>query len=195
MTIRVLALAAAGITVAACAGAPVALAEPAPEPEITEAASSPLAFLFGEWVGTAKGIGPDQQPFELIQTERVGPMLGGDVTVIEGRGYGAGGSLDFNAFAVVSRNNNTGEWEMRSYSGGHSGTFPIEPTETGFRWSTPAGPDARMVYTATVVGGVWDQTGEYVPDGGEARQTFELTLVRIGDTDWPAAGYVAPHDE
>lgn len=196
MKIRVLALAGAVMTVAACASmsesVPTSVSEPVPEPAMAEAVSSPLAFLFGEWIGTAKGIGPDQQPYEVIQTERVGPMLGGDVTVIEGRGYGADGTLYFSAFAAVSRNSYTGAWEMRSYSGGNSGTFPFEPTETGFRWSTPAGPGARMVYTATVADGVWDQIGEYTPEEGVPIQVFEMNLIRTGDTDWPAAGYVAP---
>lgn len=172
------------------------MAEPAPAAAPVAAGdaaeSHPLAFLFGEWIGTAKGIGPDQQPYEVIQTERVGPMLDGAVTVIEGRGYGADGTLYFSAFAAVSRNNHTGSWEMRSYSGGNAGTFPFEPTETGFRWSTPAGPGARIVYTATVADGVWDQIGEYTPEGGEPLQVFEMNLTRTGDTDWPAAGYVAP---
>jgi hypothetical protein len=192
MHIRALALSGAISMMAACTGVPAA--QPPLEPRVPaiEAGDSPLAFLFGEWVGTAKGVGPDRVPYEVVQTERIGPMLGGEVVVIEGRGYGAGATLDFNAFAVVSKSAYTGEWEMRSYSGGHSGTFPFEVTETGFRWSMPVGPAARMVYTATVAGGVWDQIGEYVSADGERVQVFEMNLVRTGESNWPAAGYVAP---
>jgi hypothetical protein len=49
-----------------------------------------------------------------------------------------------------------------------------------------------MVYTATVAGGVWDQIGEYVSADGERAQVFEMNLVRTGESNWPAAGYVAP---
>jgi len=153
---------------------------------------SPLSFMFGEWSGTAKGVGFDGQPFEIIQTERVGPMLDGAVTVIEGRGYSASGDLSFNAFAIVSYDKRRETWEMRSYTDGYAGTFPFEPTENGYVWSTPAGPDASMRYTAWFDGDTWRQIGEYVPESGAPRKTFEMTLQRTGDTAWPSAGIVSP---
>lgn len=192
MVLRTLASSGAALMLAACAGLPAVAAPDEVAAPSAERVESPLSFLFGEWVGTAKGVGPDRVPYEVVQTERVGPMLGGDVTVIEGRGYGTDGSLVFNAFAVVSKNAHTAEWEMRSYSGGNSGTFPFEVTETGFIWSVPAGPAARIVYTATVADGVWDQVGEYLPEDGYPVQVFEMKLVRTGESSWPWAGYVAP---
>jgi len=104
----------------------------------------PLEFMFGEWVGEASGIAPDRTQYTLTQTERVGPMLDGEIIVIEGRGYSAPGETAFNAFAVVSKSGQDGSWEMRSYSGGRAGTFPFELTPSGFVWSTPAGPNAIM---------------------------------------------------
>ncbi len=192
MKIKALVLLCSVFAASACAGVPEPAAAPEAAPAIAEAVDSPLSFLFGEWVGTAKGIGADRQPYVVVQTERVGPMLDGEVTVIEGRGYDADGSVQFNALAVVSRNSQTGEWEMRSYSGGNSGTFPFAPTGSGFQWSVQAGPGARMVYTATIADGKWDQIGEFVPEGGEPIQVFEMNLVRTGDTGWPAAGFVRP---
>lgn len=150
-------------------------------------ADHPLSFMFGEWVGEASGIAPDRTPYTVTQTERVGPMLDGEVVVIEGKGYGDDGAAAFNAFAIVSPTGADGAWEMRSYTSGRAGTFPFEPTETGFVWSTPAGPNARMQYTATIVGDNWSQIGEYVPANGQARQMFEMNLTRIGPTDWPQA--------
>ncbi len=185
-------LVAAGMLLAACASTPEASPAGAAAAESIPAVESPLSFLFGEWVGTAKGIGPDRQPYEVVQTERIGPMLDGHVTVIEGRGYDASGVARFHAFAVVSLNTHTNAWEMRSYTGENSGTFPFEITENGFVWSTPAGPAARMVYTATVEDGVWSQIGQYVPEGGDPVQMFEMNLTRTGPTGWPAAGYVVP---
>ena len=96
-TLAVLALVAAGTT-------PVAAQAP-DTPALLAAqrqAMLPLAALDGQWRGTARIFLPDGKTRELVQTERVGPMLGGTVKVIEGRGHGADGSLDFNAFAVIS---------------------------------------------------------------------------------------------
>lgn len=151
---------------------------------------SPLSFLFGEWVGEAKGIDRDRKPFTLTQTERIGPMLNGEITVIEGRGYSEDGSLEFNAFAVISYDKTTESWSIRSYADGRAGTFPFELTEAGYTWSIPAGPDARMVFTAEVSNGAFHQIGKYTPNEGYAVQTFEMTLTRIGDTAWPSGGIV-----
>ncbi len=183
IAIRVLA-----VTLLASACATQSSAEPTPK----QIADNPLSFMFGEWSGTASGIGYDQKPFEITQTERVGPMLDGAATVIEGRGYTDSNQLAFNAFAIVSYDKRREKWEIRSYTGGHAGTFPFEPKENGYVWSTPAGPDAVMRYTATFDGDTWHQIGEYVPKSGEPQQTFEMTLKRIGDTDWPSAGVVHP---
>lgn len=151
----------------------------------------PLAFMFGEWVGTASGYTQDG-PFEITQTERVGPMLAGDVVMVEGRGYSDSGETSFNALGLISQTGPDGSWEMRSYSQGRAGTFPFELTETGYQWSVPAGPDARMIYTATFDGNSWHQTGSYTPEEGPARQTFEMKLTRTAETDWPAGNPVSP---
>ena len=150
----------------------------------------PLSFMFGEWVGEASGVSADRTPYTITQTERVGPMLEGDVVVIEGRGYSETGETAFNAFAMVSPTGADGAWEMRSYTSGRAGTFPFEPKENGFVWSTPAGPNARMRYTATFADETWSQIGEYVVEGSKPRQVFEMNLVRTGQTTWPHGGAV-----
>lgn len=161
-------------------------------PEAGMQAAHPLNFMFGEWVGRASGTSRNGEPFELVQTERVGPMLNGAITVIEGRGYAADGKLAFNAFAVVSRKTGSDEWEIRSYSRGNAGTFPFKRRENGYVWTIPAGPSAVIRYTATFKGGTWHQIGERVPASGKPKQIFEMTLQRTGDSTWPAAGHVTP---
>lgn len=160
--------------------------------ENQSADSHPLEFMFGEWVGEASGVAPDRTPYSVTQTERVGPMLDGEIVVIEGRGYSAQGDTAFNAFAVVSKSGPDGTWEMRSYSGGRAGTFPFELTQSGYVWSTPAGPNAIMQYTATFDGNSWSQIGQYVVEGAEPVQVFQMNLERVGDSDWPAANPVSP---
>lgn len=152
---------------------------------------SPLSFMFGEWVGSASGFAPDGTPYTVTQTERVGPMLEGDIVVIEGMGYRDNGETAFSAFAVVSQSGPNGGWEMRSYSNGRAGTFPFEPRKNGFVWSTPAGPNARMKYSATFDGDRWSQVGEYVVEGQPPRQVFEMNLVRTAATAWPSGDPVA----
>lgn len=156
------------------------------------AALDRLAFLDGEWRGTATVHSPGGGTMVLTQTERVGPMLGGSVRVIEGRGYAADGSTQFNAMAIVSWDARAGKYGFRSYAQGYSGDYAFEPTEDGFRWETPAGPGAKIQYVAVVKDGTWHEVGTWVADGQPPREMIDMRLTRVGDSGWPAAGAVDP---
>lgn len=151
-----------------------------------------LSFMRGVWRGKAAGVNRDGSRYEVTQTERMGPLLGGDVIVIEGRGYKPDGSTGFNAFAVVSWNMPASKYEIRSYTQGHSGTFELTPTDTGYVWSVPAGPGATMRFTATISGTTWREIGELIAPDQPPVQTFEMNLERVGDTDWPLTAPIAP---
>lgn len=151
-----------------------------------------LAMLDGEWRGPAKSLRNDGQWHSMVQAERVGTMLDGAVRVIEGRGYEAGGELSFNAFAVISYDPDTKAYTMRSYSAGRTGDFPIVPTPTGFTWEIQAGPEMKIAYEATVKDGVWTEIGHRIPKSGAPVKFIEFTVTRLGDTTWPAAGFVGP---
>lgn len=165
------------------------------QPTGTEAqrqAVSALDFMDGEWRGEAVVHHPGGAPMTLTQTERVGSMLGGSIKVIEGRGYAPDGSTQFNAMAILSWNAREGRYSFRSYANGYSGDYRFERTEDGFRWETPAGPNAKIMYVATVKDGVWHEVGDYVAEGQPPRRMIEMTLRRIGDSQWPAGGAVDP---
>lgn len=151
----------------------------------------PLSIFDGTWRGPAKTIGADGKEINITQTERVGALLGGTIRVIEGRGYAPDGTSPFNAFAVISYSPQTAKYNFRSYAQGYSGDFPLEVRSDGFTWSINAGP-ATLRYTATVKDGVWVEIGERIVEGRPPVKTFEMTLRRIGNTDWPAAGSVQP---
>jgi hypothetical protein len=151
----------------------------------------PLSILDGLWRGPAKVTFPDGRELQITQTERVGGLLDETVKLIEGRGYAPDGTSPFNAFAVISYSPQTGRYNFRSYAQGYSGDFPLEVRPDGFTWSIKAGP-ATLRYTATVKDGVWVEIGERLVEGQLPVKTFEMTLRRIGSTDWPAAGAVPP---
>jgi hypothetical protein len=155
-------------------------------------AMAPLAIYDGTWRGTAIVTQPDGKLLRLTQTERVGSMLGGTIKVIEGRGYLPDGTVVFNAFAVISFSPRSGRYNFRSYAQGYSGDFPMQVRDDGFTWSMPAGPGVTLRYTATVRDGVWTEVGERIVEGQPPARTFEMTLKRIGTTDWPAGGAMLP---
>lgn len=185
---------AAPLAALALSVAPVAVLAQEQNPAGTQAqrdAMASLAFLDGEWRGTATITSPQGRQ-TLVQTERVGPHLGGSIRVIEGRGYAPDGSTAFNALAVIAWDPNRNAYTFRSYAQGYHGDYPFEATEDGFRWQTPAGPGATIQYVATVKDGRWHEVGHYVREGQAPLPFIEMDLTRVGDTDWPAALAVAP---
>ena len=148
-----------------------------------------LSFMDGAWRGPAWILeeGGRQQ---LVQTERVGPLLGGAVRLVEGRGYGRDGRTRFNAFGVISFNPATRAYSLRAYTMGMSGDFPLRLLPNGYVWEAPAGPGATIRYTATFDGGVWHEVGERIAGTAPPVRVIEMRLRRIGATDWPGAGAV-----
>jgi len=150
-----------------------------------------LQAMNGVWRGTATVIAPSGEKRVSTQTERIGSFLDGSLKVIEGRGYDADGRVTFNAFGIVSYNPFTLTFSMRSYAQGYAGEFPFKPTANGYTWEIPAGP-ATIRYTATIKDDVLHEIGERIVGSADPVRVFEMTLKRVGDSDWPAAGAIAP---
>lgn len=174
--------------------APVS-AQGRPDPAVTLAsqrnAMSALAAMDGIWRGSAWVALPSGEKGTLTQTERVGPMLDGSIKVVEGRGYGVDGALEFNAFATISYDPGTKAYTMHSSAQGSVGDFRLTPTANGYVWEIPAGP-VTIRYTAVIENGHWQEVGDRLMPGREPVRIFESNLDRVGNTDWPAAGAVGP---
>ena len=149
-----------------------------------------LANMDGLWRGRATTLLPGGERRTLVQTERIGPFLGGAVKVIEGRGHDAGGTVVFNSFGIVSFDPVRRSYSMRSYAQGRQGDFPLTPTADGYVWEVPAGPGAIVRYTATIKDNRLHEVGDRIAGGGEPVRVFEMLLERIGSTDWPEHGAV-----
>lgn len=164
-----------------------------PEAEIAaqREAMEPLALMDGVWRGSAWTLLPTGEKHTITQTERIGPFLDGSVKVIEGRGYNAEGEVSFNAFGIISYDRAESTYSMRSYAMGRSGDFPVKVTPEGFAWQIPAGP-ATIRYNAVITDSTWHEVGDRVMPDSDPVRFFEMNLVRLGDTDWPAGDPVSP---
>lgn len=178
-------------TLAVLLAAAPAWSQPQPDIAAQRAALEKLDFMDGTWRGPAWTILPSGEKHTLTQTERIGPFLDGAVKVIEGRGYEPDGRVGFNAFGIISFDPVKDAYTMRAYAQGRVGDFPMTVTSDGFTWEIPAGP-ATIRYTAVVKDGTWHEYGERLMAGAEPVRFHEMTLKRLGDTDWPAAGAVGP---
>lgn len=149
-----------------------------------------FAWMDGTWRGPAWNVGPTGR-HDITQAERIGPLLGGSVKVVEGRGYNADGTTAFNALGVISFEPTTSTYSIRSYAMGQAGDFKMTLTADGYIWEIPAGP-MTLRYTAVVKDGAWREIGERVVAGQAPVQFFEMNLKRVGDSAWPTAGEVGP---
>lgn len=150
-----------------------------------------LAWMDGNWRGEAvTGTGPTAH--HVTQTERIGPLLGGTVKLLEGKGFNADGSVGFNAFGVLSYDPPSKRYTLHSYAQGHAGDFVLTPTGNGYVWEIPTGA-MTIRYTATLHDGTWTEVGDQIVAGQPPRRFFEMNLHRFGDSAWPAAGGLTPH--
>ena len=172
-----------------------ALAQQRPDPATLLAAQrdamASFAFMDGVWRGPATTVLPSGNTHAITQTERIGPLLGGAVKLIEGRGYEPDGKTSFNALGVISYDVASRTYSMRTYAMGYAGDYAVRRTTDGFTWEIPAGP-MTIRYNAIVKDGTWHEVGDRIAPGKDPVRFFEMTLKRIGDSDWPQAGAVAP---
>ena len=178
-----------------CLGASAqALAQGRPNPAVLIAeqrqAMAAFAAMDGVWRGPAWTIQPSGEKHHIIQTERIGPFLDGSIKVLEGRGYEPDGKVSFNALGTISYDPATKTYSMRSHAMGIVGDFAFAPTADGYTWSIPAGP-VTIRYTAVIKDGRLHEVGDRLLAGQEPVRFFEMTLERIGDSSWPAAGAVS----
>jgi hypothetical protein len=148
-----------------------------------------LAAMDGIWRGPAWTILQSGEKHNITQTERIGPFLDGAVKVMEGRGYDADGKVTFNAFGTVSYDPASKVYTLHSHAMGRVGDFPLTLTPEGYVWEIPAGP-MTIRYTAVIKDGKWREVGDQLMPGKDPVRFFEMNLVRVGNTDWPAAGVI-----
>ena len=149
-----------------------------------------LSALDGLWRGPAWSLQTTGRR-ALVQTERVGPFLGGSVRIIEGRAYEADGSIGFNALGVISYDPATSRYTLRSWAMGRTGEFPLRIADDGaIIWEMPAGPNSVIRHTARIGDGRWHEVSELIRAGTPPLQVGELDLRRIGDSEWPAGSPV-----
>jgi hypothetical protein len=186
----------AGLALLACAAVvPLLAQQQQPDPAALIAAQKEamgaLKAMDGVWRGPSWILLPTGEKRESVQTERIGPFLDGAIKVIEGKGYGPDGNPRFNAFGIISYSPATRAYNLRSYAQGQVGDFKFEPTADGYTWEIPAGP-VTIRYTATIKDGTLREVGDRIQSGKDPVRFFEMTLKRVGDTDWPAAGAIPP---
>jgi hypothetical protein len=176
---------------AAAIAAPAAAQAPNASLLETQAkAMAALSFLDGEWAGPAEAHEPGGL-ITMTQTERSGSLLDGTIRLVEGRSFDKAGKTLFNAFAVISYDVRTKRYLITSHASGYSTTSEIKLVPNGFEWEVPAGPSAKMHFSAAVKDGLWTEVGDFIGPDGKARRTFEMKVRKLRSTKWPAQSAVS----
>lgn len=143
-------------------------------------AMAQLAFLAGDWEGTATMMRPNGA-LQVNQTEHVEWKLNGIVLSIEGTGKMMNGETGFQAFAVLNFDPMDQQYKMRSFvKEGYStqAYFKIlSPNNFEWGFDVPTGK-TRYHIVLDEAARTWHETGEYSADGQTWMKFIEINLVK-----------------
>ncbi len=120
---------------------PAAAQSFAPDLSAMQVAMKKLSFLVGQWEGSATVMRGPGQNLELVQTEKIELRNNDTILVIEGTGRDkTTGKIAFEAFGIVSWDNEKREYTIRAYSEGRKVDSVFESDGAGFAWGFDTGP-------------------------------------------------------
>jgi hypothetical protein len=180
--------------VVAVAAASATAREPSKRLQAQQDAMKALAFLDGEWRGTAKTV-RKTGTVSMTQTVRAGAMLDGAVRMLEVRSYEADGHLSFDALRVISFNPEKKTYEMRSYQNGSVRDYEMSANGSTLSWQIESGGRVSTRYEISVKNGVWTETATRMPSASKSGaktdkpETYlSISVKRQRASAWPAAG-------
>ena len=174
------------ILIGVCAGfvsLSAASAQSEPPAQAVKEAMAKVEWMVGEWEGEGWRADPQGDVHQFNVREVVEPKLGGLILVIEGRGWreGEGGERieNHHAVGIFSFDAYSRQYHFDAFvREGYQSRSTPEISEGKYTWSHPAGPNAKMQYTAQLTDdGAWLETGAYCR-GDDCQQTFEMRLTR-----------------
>ncbi len=156
-----------------------ALSHSVDQPSTAAQEIAALDFLVGDWRGDGWIVFPSGERHEILQTERITPLLNGEVILIEGRGVSA---VDTNhvvhqAVAFIGYDEEADDLVMRTFLPGGQGAVPIvQVGNQNLMWQI----GSNIRYTINLnEHGQWYEVGEFSRDEGQTwTQFFEMTLDR-----------------
>jgi hypothetical protein len=138
-----------------------------------------IAFIEGQWEGIANVTSGPGQNLELDQQENVELKLEGKLMAIEGKGFNKG-KLEFNAFAIVTFNEENQEYEMQSWlsTGQKTKAYIILHEENHWEWGFDI-PQGKVRYFIMLNDkGQWSEKGEFSPNGSVWYPSFNMLLTK-----------------
>lgn len=156
-----------------------------PTPEAVKQEMQKLAYMAGKWSGEANIRRGNTPPVKVLQEENVQFKLDGTILLIEGTGRSpeAGNPIVFNALAIISYNQHTKEFKMRSHvmDGNSMEAYFKIVGENHFEWGFETPQKAKIRYDIVLNPSdkSWIEKGEYSPDGSTWYPFIEMKLTKL----------------
>lgn len=173
------------IAIAAALAGPLAAQTPQRDLAAQAAAMRKLDGLAGRWLGQGVRLNLDGTSYNFTQTMINEPHSNGLLLTLEGKSLRQGAADAFQpgsgSFAVISFDDKTGEYLLRSFGFGEMVPARAELiAPSTFRWTAAAGP-AMLRFTIDLSKpGIWNEIGERSADGGKTWQaTNKLIAYRV----------------
>lgn len=145
-----------------------------------QAAMQNVSVMAGEWIGSNWSMLPDGTRKSAKMHETIQWKLDETILVIEGLGLDEQGNKAHHAFGVLSYDPFSKSYQLNSHisEGLHTtATFEVLSPNEKFIWGYEM-PQGKIRFTITLSenGTLWDEKGEFSPDGTNWYPTMEMTL-------------------
>lgn len=154
-------------------------------PEAVKQEMKKIAYMAGRWSGEATMRRGNTPPVKVLQEENIQFKLDGTVLLIEGTGRGpeAGNPIVFNALAIISYNQYTKEFKLKSHvmDGNSTEAYFKIVEENHFEWGFETPQKAKIKYDIVLnpQAKSWVEKGEYTPDGTTWYPFIEMKLTKL----------------
>ncbi|GAM99893.1 hypothetical protein U91I_03548 [alpha proteobacterium U9-1i] len=151
-----------------------------PDLAAQRAAMARLSGMIGDWTGEVAVTFPAART--VHQVEHIESEMDGLLLVIRGNGFAEAthtGAPIFQAFGVISYNEQRQVYEFRVYNDGRAATAEARFLDDGrLQWTMNFAP-VIVRYTITLGEGRWNEIGEMSRDNGATwARTLEMNLTR-----------------
>lgn len=156
-----------------------------PAPEAIKTEMKKVAYMAGRWSGEATMKRGNTPAIKVLQEENIQFKLDGTVLLIEGTGRSteAGNPVVFNALAIISYNQYTKEFKMKSHvlDGNSTEAYFKVLGENHFEWGFETPQKAKIKYDIVLdqQAKSWVEKGEYSPDGTTWYPFIEMKLTKL----------------
>ncbi len=171
------------ILLACLAGLSIGKSMAQPASKIAQEQLKKLAYWQGDWKGEATIRRGPGEPIKVNQEEHIEFRLENTILLVEGIGKSpADGSTTFNAMAIISFDETTNQFKMKSYlrEGRSTDAWFKILEDHQFEWGFDV-PSGKIKYTITMDSskGTWNEKGFFSQDGTNWMNFMEMNLTKV----------------